>query len=152
MSSKPKKKSNDRVRKIGEREEMVEYQLSEQELAEKKDTIMELLEALEKLEARKKEQMKNLGSQAATMELEISQLRADIRAKKVTRQITVAEFLTGANEVIRVRTDTDEQIGPPRTATSRELQEELPLSEQTDPEKTDDDDAFDPGGDEDGLP
>lgn len=125
--SKPSKKRNERIRKIGEREESIVHELSAKELSDRKDDVMDLLEEVEKIEERKKEQAKNYASQLSTLELQIGEMRREIKSGKRSQTVLIQEFLTASNEVIRVRADTDEQIGIPRTATARELQEELPL-------------------------
>jgi hypothetical protein len=124
MSKAKKKDTNERVRKIGEREEAIETRLSSEELGEVRETVMILLDDLDLIEGKKKEAMKNFASQAATIELQVEGARNLLKSKVRRTTVIVDEYLTQGNEVHRVRRDTGEQLGA-RTATAAELQEEM---------------------------
>jgi hypothetical protein len=125
MSSKKKSDPNERIRPVGEpREAIIEHKLTQIQLDGLKDNVMDLLDQREDLKEKAKEVVTNYKSQIATCELTIESTRRTIRSGRRQETIQVQEFLTRSNEVIRVRTDTGAQIGT-RTATARELQEEL---------------------------
>lgn len=135
----PKKDPFGRVRKIGEREEIVDVELTEAQLEEMRAEVMILLDDEETIEKRKDEAAKNFASQLKTNQLQRNELRRKITAKKVRKTIIVEEHLTDKNEVIRIRQDTGDKIGA-RTATPRELQEDLfqekPETGETPPDET----------------
>lgn len=135
MTKKAKKDPNERVRKIGEREEIIETKLTQKEIEDLRGTVMVLLDRKDEILEKKSEVVKNYGSQLATVDLEIDTTRRLIHSGRRKIDITVDEFLTQGNEIVRIRRDTGEQIGA-RTATQKELQE--PLFE-------DDAEAPDPG-------
>ncbi len=142
-TTKPKKTPPDhRVRKIGQREESIDTKLTQIQIEDMRENVMVLLDDEERIEEKAKEAAKNFSSQLKTNQLQRNELRRIITQGKKRETIIVEEFLTVSNEVIRVRQDTGEQLGA-RTATPRELQEELPLdgkpadSEQNDAEESD---------------
>jgi hypothetical protein len=141
MSTKPgtaKKDPHKRVRKIGEREEVIEELLSDDQVHAMHEEIMVLLTEEEKLEERAKEAAKNFQSQIKTAELQRNELRRTVTSRKRRTTVVVEEHLTAANEVIRIRKDTGDQIGK-RTATANELQE--PMFPDKPPGDQDDDPA-----------
>lgn len=113
-----------RVRKIGEREEMIEIEFTPAQIAEKRVEVMVLLDEEERIDAKKDELAKNFASQLKTNKLQINELRRQITSGKTRQTLIVEEYLTQANEIVKIRKDTGEQIGA-RTATPRELQEEM---------------------------
>lgn len=119
-----KKDPNERVRKIGEREEIVDVELTEAQLEEMRGEVMVLLDDEERIEEKAKEAAKNFSSQLKTNQLQRNELRRKIATRRVRNTIIVEEHLTQANEIVRIRKDTGEIIGT-RTATPRELQEEM---------------------------
>lgn len=119
-----RKNPNERVRKIGEREEIVEYALTSEQLANSKDEIMALLDQKQETEEKKAEVMSNYKSQLATIDLQIESTRRTIRSGRRKETLTIEEHLTASNEIVRVRKDTGQQIGR-RTASAEELQERL---------------------------
>lgn len=122
--SKAKKDKNERVRKIGEREEQIVHKLSANQLEEVKDRVMSHLDELDSIESKKAESVANFKAQAASFELQLEADRKLLKSGVDKRMVIVDEFLTQGNEVVRVRRDTGEQLGA-RTATANELQEEM---------------------------
>lgn len=129
----PKKRRDptERIRKIGEREEIIESKLTQLQLDEERELVMNLLDQKDEIEEKKREVVKNYGAQLAAVELQIDAARRVIHAGRRRDTLLVEEYLTGANAIIRIRKDTGEQIGE-RNATSAELQETLPLEKPTD--------------------
>jgi len=118
-------KRGDFIRKLSEREETIEFDLQQSELDELGRQVLVLLDEEDKINQRKEEAMKNFASQLKTNKLQIDEMRSVIRERKRRIKLRVAEHLTRGNEVVKVRTDTGETVGRSRTATPRELQEEL---------------------------
>lgn len=113
-----------RVRKVGSRDETISVELTAAELDAGRKRIVQLMadedqadDALAEVKAQYKARLQAIRS-------ERSGLRRMDAAGKRSVDITVEEWLTANNEVIRVRTDTQEQVGA-RNATSAELQEPL---------------------------
>jgi len=125
--TKPKKQPEGpkRVRMVGEREETVEVPLSTDDMDASTEKMLTLLEQRDSIDEKAKEIAKNYKSQGATLDLEISELRRAMRSRKRSVKLTIQEWLTESNEIIRVRADTDERIGDVRKARSEELQEKL---------------------------
>ena len=143
INGKNKKNPTERIR--GEREEILEEKLTQLAIENMREEVMILLDDEERLQEKAKEAAKNFGSQIKTNELQRNELRRTITSGRRRITLVVEEYLTASNEVVRVRKDTGEQIGQ-RTATPRELQEELPLdskaeeaaeSEDDDPQQSD---------------
>lgn len=135
MSRNGKRKDpNERVRKIGQREEIINVKLTQVQLDEMRYEVMLLLDDEERIEEKAKEAAKNFSSQLKTNQLQRNEIRRVVTAGVRRQTIIVEEHLTASNEVIRIRQDTGDQLGLGRTATPRELQEELPL----DPKPADD--------------
>lgn len=128
-----KSQGSTRIRLLATREEIIESKLTQLQLEDKRSTVMELLNEEESIEAKKDEASKNFASQLKTNRLQIDELRRIINSGRERTTIQVEEYLTKANEVIRIRTDTGDQIGQ-RTASQRELQEDLPLEQKVKPE------------------
>lgn len=132
-----KKDPDERVRKIGEREEIVETKLTQIQLEDMRMEVMALLDEEERIEAKKDEVAKNFTSQLKTNKLQINELRRTIAACKRRETIIVEEHLTQSNEIVRIRKDTGDRIGS-RTATPRELQEPMFPDPPSDPAQQND--------------
>ncbi len=139
------------ARKIGERQETITHMLSPTEVELEQREVCKLLREIEKTEA----EIKNV---TATHKSRLVDLKTRLRGSANTAntakrdvEITVEEWLTDKNEVIRVRADNGEVIGN-RVARTSELQEELELEPEGDDEDSEDeaeegDDAGDFGDD-----
>ena len=147
MSKRTRDEGAKRIRKIGEREEMIEIEFSDEQIADKRGEVMVLLDEEERIEAKKEELAKNFASQLKTNKLQINELRRQITSRKTRMTVIVEEHLTQQNEIVRIRKDTGEQVGV-RTATPRELQEEMfPAKQEGDapPNDAPSDGFLDPG-------
>jgi chromosome segregation ATPase len=113
-----------RVREVGQREETLKRQLTATEIQALREELEALLDDEDNIDEKKKEASKNFASQLETNKLQQSNLRRRIKSKEAEEKVLVKEYLTKANEIVRIRADTDEQIGQ-RTATKAELQEEM---------------------------
>jgi hypothetical protein len=122
---KRKKDPNERIRKIGEREEVLEIKLTEVQRDKERHNVMFLLDQVDELEEKKKEVVKNYASQLAAVELQIHAARQLANSGKRRDSVTIEEWLTGSNDIIRIRADTGEQVGDLRRARAEELQEKL---------------------------
>lgn len=143
-------RSGDRLanaRKIGERLETVTRLLSPMEVDTERERVCSLLRDIERKEADAK-------NTAAAVKAAISELRTRLKAHtnaantaKRDEEITIEEWLTDKNEVIRVRTDTGEIVGN-RVARAADLQEPLPLKDEGDDEGDDEEEGDDSDDDE----
>lgn len=126
-----KKKSSgdpsERVRKIGERVEVFEERLSPMQLEDVKTCIATLLDREDDLRDKLKQSAKVVKAELANVKRDMVRARTELATTRRRSEVQIEEHLTRRNEVIKVRVDTGELIGS-RTATARELQEELPLS------------------------
>lgn len=123
----PAKKSRDpeeKIRLVATREEIIETKLTQNQIDEMQRENLVLDNEVERLEEKKAEAMKNFASQLKTIELQKSEIRRMVNAAKRRETVTVEEYLTGSNEIVRFRKDTGDRIGQ-RTATARELQEDM---------------------------
>lgn len=123
----PPKKPRDpeeRIRLVATREEVVETKLTQQQIEDMREEVMILLDDEETIEKRKDEALKNFGSQLKTNQLRRNELRRTIAAGRKRETVTIEEHLNGRNEIVRIRKDTGDKIGQ-RTATARELQEDM---------------------------
>jgi hypothetical protein len=125
MTTRARKDPNRFVRKIGEREESIETKLTQVQIEDMREEVMTLLDDEERIEEKAKEAAKNFASQIKTNNLQRNELRRTIASGRRKQTLIIEEHLTASNEVVRIRKDTGEAIGSPRTATPRELQEEL---------------------------
>lgn len=117
-------KHPERVREVGQREETLKRPLTPAEILALREELEAILDDEDNIEEKKKEASKNFASQLETNKLQRTNLRRRIRSKEAEEKVLVKEYLTTGNEIIRVRADTDTQIGQ-RTATKAELQEEM---------------------------
>lgn len=127
------------AKKIGERLETMTELLSPSQVESERAKVCTLHRDLDRVES-------DLKTLAAGHKARIKEIKAGINnavavanAAKRDVEVTIEEFLTGRNEVIRVRADTGEIIGN-RIAKVEELQEEMFVDD-------DDDDLDDEPGD-----
>lgn len=114
-----------RARTIGEPySEVITISLTPSEVAEQRSELCTLLDAEEKLDERLARIKAEIKAEATTVEDKIKVTRRRISTKQTDVEVTLQQYLTVGNEVIIVRTDTDD-IMYRRTATARELQEDL---------------------------
>lgn len=130
----PAKRSRDpdeRIRLVATRDEIIETKLTQVQIDEMQRENLVLDNEIERLEEKKNEANKNFASQLKTIELQKSELRRMVNSGRRRETVTVEEYLTGRNEIVRVRKDTGDALrrenGEPqtRTATARELQEDM---------------------------
>ena len=113
------------ARKLGERKETITELLSPMQTEAEARSVVTLLREIERAE----EELKNAtaGHKAKISDLR-TRLKDHARASgtgKRDKEVTIEEWLTPQNEVIRIRADTRERIGN-RNATTTDLQEPLP--------------------------
>lgn len=125
------------IRRIGDpRVETVSVALDENGVGEaqaRANVLRDQQDALKQELAGVKQEFKARGQRLIDAEVKA---RRQASTKRMDVEISLQEFLTTANEVILVRTDTQEVMGK-RTATQEELQLDL-----LDPEEEDDESGF----------
>lgn len=121
--SKKEKKTGDLVRMLGERKQTVDRRLTVPEIDENRDQIMSLLDEKERKIDLASQASKALKAEIAEIDAKISECRRVDRGKVRRADMTVQDWLTRGNEVVRIVKETGEYVGDPRTATAEELQE-----------------------------
>jgi len=121
------------ARKIGQRIESITVNLSPMQVDDERAKVVALHREIDKAV----EDQKNASAKAKAHLTDLRTRQTDhVRAATTARrdeEITIEEWLTAENEVIRVRTDTHEIVGA-RNARAEELQTDLPLAEGDAPE------------------
>lgn len=134
MSTKPKSEPEkkrpprdpfERIRKVGEREELLERRLSDVEMDDLHQTYLSLGNQREDLESKKSEVLANYGAQFKAIDLQADTARKLLNTRRKSDTVLVEEWLNASNEIVRIRSDTGEQLGDPRKARADELQEKL---------------------------
>lgn len=127
------------ARKIGERQETITRLLSPSEVELEREHVCKLLREIDRAE----EERKNA---AAAGKAKLTELRTRLaehagvaNTAKRDEEVTIEEWLTDKNEVVRVRADTGEVIGN-RVARAAELQEDLDGDKEGDEAEDDEDD------------
>jgi len=128
--AKQTKRSNahEPVRKLGERTETIEVKLSPAQIEDERARVIDLLQERDELD----EEWKNIKAahkaKIADLDSKLAAARGAVSSGKVRREITIEEWVTRQNEVIRIHKETREELGR-RNATAAELQEDLPLGD-----------------------
>lgn len=125
-----KAKAAPKRRKIGERTETIAVRLTPMQIEDERAKVIELLQERDELDEKWKSTKADHKAKEAELHSRLETSRGMIRTGKVSREMTIEEYVDDRNEVIRVDKATGEEIGR-RTATARELQEELPLPDPT---------------------
>lgn len=113
-------------RKIGERTEVIAVRLSPMQVEDHRATVIDLIQEGDELEERLKSSKADYKAKIAEVASKRAAAIGAIRSGKISREVTIEEWVTDRNEVIRLDASTGEEIGR-RNATARELQEPLPL-------------------------
>lgn len=125
--SKAKKKGDELVRKIASRTETIETTLTQIEIEDQRQKFIELCGDRDQAKEDEKARVAEHKSGLAKLSAMIASTLGLIRSGRTKKEVPIEEWVTKQNEVVRINADTREEIGPRRTATARELQEELPL-------------------------
>lgn len=112
------------MKKIGERVEKVVEKLSPMQLEDERSRACELMRERTALKEKAKAAAADWKGKIAAVDESLRESLATVESGRRDREVTVIEWLTPDNEVVRVRADTNEQIGK-RTARTDELQEKL---------------------------
>lgn len=126
-----KKDTERRMRKLGEREEQVVVLLSDEEVEAQRRVVLDLMCDKDRLADGLKAIRAEYKARVDRLTAKIQDSRQQVSDRKRTDDVVVEEWLTAGNEVVRVRKDTGETVGQPRTARADELQEDLGLDEKT---------------------
>lgn len=144
-STKGKSKSGARVgdrlanaKKIGERQETITRALSPMEVDREREEVCKLLREIDKAEEERKNEAAAAKAKITELKTRLAEHARVANTAKRDEEITIEEWLTDKNEVIRVRADNGEIIGN-RVARAAELQEDLPLGDK----EADDDEGDD---------
>jgi hypothetical protein len=122
------KKVTDLVRKVGDRQVEVDVDLTPEQIEEQHDTLVSLLEQIDEIEEKAKENKANFAAQTKAVELQKSATLRLIRSKCRRVNLEIQEWLTKSNEIVQIVTKPDgsqERIGDARRARADELQEKL---------------------------
>jgi hypothetical protein len=123
-----KKNPDERKRQIGSRTETVERVLTPVEVEDHQERLLSLLGDKQTAEEQKKAAGSEYAAKINRAKADITDTLETLRKRRVKEQITVEEWLTAGNEVIRINAATGEQIGA-RNARADELQESLPFDD-----------------------
>lgn len=126
--AKKRNKSDEPRRKLAERTEVVEVRLTPMQIEDERAKVVDLLQERDELKAAWKSAKDAHKAKETELDSRLETARGAIRAAKIRREITVEEWITDRNEVIRIDKATGEEIGR-RTASARELQEDLPFAD-----------------------
>lgn len=153
MKEQTKKKSKDpfeRVRKLEERDETLEVRLTDVEMDDLHDQHLNLTNQRDELEEKLAEVKANYKAQFEAIDLQVTVTRRLLNSRRKQIPVKVESWLNAANEVVRIRADTGEQLGDSRKARADELQEKLFADEPKDAGDAAQQDASDApdGGDE----
>ncbi len=128
VSKKPKKDPNERKRLIGSRQETIERVLTPAEMDDAHERLITLLGDKAGLEEEKKAAGAELAAKIKRAQADIVGTLEQLRRKRTKEEITVEEWLTAGNEIVKVNAATGEQLGA-RTARADELQEKLAIAD-----------------------
>lgn len=120
-----RKDPNARSRTIGDPyTQVVTSALTPSEVADERAEVCSLLDRQEQLDERLARAKAEIKGESTTIEDKLRVSRRRVSTKRSDVEVTLQQYLTNGNEVIIVRTDTDEILSR-RTATARELQEDM---------------------------
>jgi hypothetical protein len=114
-------------RKISQAMEGIVVKLTPQEVEETRASVMDMLDQKKAIEFAKKSAMSEFKAKLQELEERLSKACTEASTGKRELDVIVEEYLTSANEVVKIRADTGEPIGKPRTATVAELQEPIDM-------------------------
>lgn len=128
-----KKRTNEHeaIRKLAERTETVERKLTQIEIENEREKVINLLSQRDEAEAEWESKKATNKAAMKAIDSKIEAARGAIRRGRVDEEVVIEEWLTRGNEVVRTNKATGLELGR-RTATRDELQEELPLAKPDD--------------------
>lgn len=116
--------NRERLKRLAVRVETVTLKLTQLEIEDTRAHVMDLLAVRDGIDEKLKSIKAEYRAKIAEVDERLNRARTEVCSGRRDIEIPVEEWLTRSNEVVRVRTDTGEQIGA-RTAHAEELQEEL---------------------------
>lgn len=119
-----KKDPHRMVRRVAQYEEEMDIPLSKEDIDKNRNRVLDLLDALDEIEDRKKEANDAFKAEASKAEMEIERHRLLIRSKVRKQKVTIEEWLTASNQVQVINSLTGEYVNS-RNATAEELQEPM---------------------------
>ena len=124
------KDPHERVRMLEERDETLEVRLSDVEMDDLHMQHLQLGNQREELEEKLAEVKANYKAQFEAIDLQVVTTRRLLNTRRKAVAVKVQTWLNASNEVVRIRSDTGDQLGDPRKARADELQEKLFPDEQ----------------------
>jgi hypothetical protein len=128
VTKKQKVKGDERKRKIGERTEVIEVKLTPMQIEDARAKVIDLLQEKDELEEKLASVKADYKAKIAEVDSRKAHELGMVRTGRTRKELVIEEWVTAQNEVVRVNQETGEELGR-RTATPRELQEELPLED-----------------------
>lgn len=122
-----KKNPSQRMKKLGEREEQVVVLLTDEDVEVQRKIVLDLMSDKDRLADGLKAIKAEYKARVDRLTARIQDARQQVSDRRRTDEVLVEEWLTQGNEVVRLRQDTGEVVGQPRTARPDELQEALDL-------------------------
>lgn len=114
-----------RVRKLGDHDEIVSVVLSEEQIGKKMDESAELRDRIDAMSQKIKDTVASLRARLNVLKCDEKEARTAATSGRVDVEVHIEEWLTNDSQVIRVDAATGDQIGQPRSARPNELQEDM---------------------------
>lgn len=114
-----------RIRKLGDRDEVVSVVLSEEQIGKKMDESAELRDRIDAMQQKIKDVTASLKARLNVLKCDEKEARSAATSGRLDVEVHIEEWLTQGNQVIRVDSSTGDQIGQPRSARPNELQEDM---------------------------
>lgn len=113
-------------RKIGERTETIDVKLTQVQIEDERAKVIDILQSKDELEEKLSSIKADYKAKLAELDSQKATALGMIRSGRTRRDVVIEEWVDDRNEVVRIDKETGEELGR-RTATARELQEELPI-------------------------
>jgi hypothetical protein len=136
----PSKPGDIRGRKLGERVETITETLSPRQIEEARTKVCDLTRSRNTLDEKRKASASEFNARLKELDAMIDEELDAAASGRRDVEVTIEEYLTPQNQVIRYRTDTGELLGD-RAARAEDLQELLPLGDDPEPKETEEDEA-----------
>jgi hypothetical protein len=120
-----KKPKEPGVRMLEERDETLDVRLTDVEMDDLHNQHLALTNQRDELEEKLAEVKANYKAQFEAIDLQVTSTRRLLNTRRKQVAVKVQSWLTDKNEVIRIRSDTGDQLGDARKARADELQEKL---------------------------
>lgn len=146
-ASRKAKPGDARGRKLGERTEEIIESLSPSQIATARERVCDLTRSRNALDDKRQATAADYRAKLKEIDGMIEQELQAAASGRRTVEVTIEEWLTPQNQVVRYRTDTGELIGD-RVARPEDLQETLPLGDDEPDESEAEPEASEAGADD----